>query len=723
MRPLSRPRRAPGLLFTLTCITLVVLFFVYSSEVPPGETLDSKIPGGNLLAAEIPVDEIPTSEIPVDEIPTSEMPVDEIPTTQTPRVYDLYAEMREKNGFNQYHSWTVAPSPKREMTFTEWRMGLWNLEGDYEQGCRIQQPNEAKSFFPAIKSAKVIDVCTVKSFTSLKDQILTIDCPEGGKPSYMTEPLPKVPPGKYPYPMINATAYTGPVKIDAELVVTHCNKQTNIATQIVPKPSAIERSRKMLKDFESEKKPPNLVIILFDTTSRAAFQRRMKHSIEYIQKLGIQKDSGVAVFEFFRYNVLGRSTSENVPQLELGCPPSPGAHTTTCQNVTALSAFMKDHGYVTGKSATHTVRANHYEYIPEINVDRHEDHFWILRGDDKADKTLGIIQHRDKIPNGEGVNWLPFSPNLRAHCLFGHFPADYFLHNLRQFFATYPKDVPKYFWVHILSNHMTEQTGLMDSDLKLVKTLMELPLEDTFVWLTADHGLTYGWEATPIGVQDHKNPLGILLAPRSYLTSEQETALLYNQHNLVTHYDIHTTFKELARMGAKNPPPEPIRAFNQKNAIPPFGLNILKEISPDRTCAEAGIAPQWCLCSHTTYESDVKIAEALRDVILDEISHRVEGEELCYDLRTLKKNFPPPKTYRVSEGKYFHAILEAVNFQSQIGRKLTFQGWVKVDDETGKFLVESIGRITEYGPEKCHPKLNKPSSKEYCACQTMHKFS
>eukprot|EP01127_Copromyxa_protea_P016109 TRINITY_DN4735_c0_g3_i2.p1 TRINITY_DN4735_c0_g3~~TRINITY_DN4735_c0_g3_i2.p1 ORF type:complete len:160 (-),score=18.91 TRINITY_DN4735_c0_g3_i2:898-1377(-) len=140
--------------------------------------------------------------------------------------------------------------------------------------------------------------------------------------------------------------------------------------------------------------------------------------------------------------------------------------------------------------------------------------------------------------------------------------------------------------------------------------------------------------------------------------------------------------KELARVGAKNPPPEPIRAFNEKNAIPPFGLNILEKISPNRTCAEAGIAPQWCLCAHTTFDNDEKIAKALQAAILNEIARLVSGEELCYDLCTLSQNFPPPKNYRVAEGKYYHASISAVNFKSQIGKSLAFQAWIVYDDET-----------------------------------------
>eukprot|EP01127_Copromyxa_protea_P016107 TRINITY_DN4735_c0_g1_i1.p1 TRINITY_DN4735_c0_g1~~TRINITY_DN4735_c0_g1_i1.p1 ORF type:complete len:151 (-),score=22.42 TRINITY_DN4735_c0_g1_i1:75-467(-) len=129
------------------------------------------------------------------------------------------------------------------------------------------------------------------------------------------------------------------------------------------------------------------------------------------------------------------------------------------------------------------------------------------------------------------------------------------------------------------------------------------------------------------------------------------------------------------------------------------------------------------MCSHTSYGNDKRVAKALVDAIFDYLASRVEGEEaLCYDLRNLKKNFPPPKSYRVTEDKHFQVTVTAVKFKSQIGKNLTFKAWITYDDQKGKYIVDSMARTTEYGPEKCHPQLHNPNAKEYCACKDTHNF-
>lgn len=162
------------------------------------------------------------------------------------------------------------------------------------------------------------------------------------------------------------------------------------------------------------------------------------------------------VFDFLRLNVMGRITANNVPQFEVGCPPSPHIHETECKDSTSLSHHFFQHGYVTGKSATLTVRVNHYKYVPEDNIDRHEDHtfyvqckfvslHFLISIANNFEKVRGVIQHWNSVLNGEpqNITWSPFSPNLKRHCLFGNFPATYFLHNMEQLLNKYPEDVPK----------------------------------------------------------------------------------------------------------------------------------------------------------------------------------------------------------------------------------------------------------------------------------------
>lgn len=53
----------------------------------------------------------------------------------------------------------------------------------------------------------------------------------------------------------------------------------------------------------------------------------MNKTVQFLEELGSKTDN-VAVFQFFRANILGRLTLQNVPQLDVGCPTSPGDKTT-----------------------------------------------------------------------------------------------------------------------------------------------------------------------------------------------------------------------------------------------------------------------------------------------------------------------------------------------------------------------------------------------------------
>jgi hypothetical protein len=74
-----------------------------------------------------------------------------------------------------------------------------------DRACKITEPGlfSPKTYFPAIKSAKVVNVCTAAKFASLKDGKLTITCPEGSKPKYSTEIPRNYSKNVYPYPLVN----------------------------------------------------------------------------------------------------------------------------------------------------------------------------------------------------------------------------------------------------------------------------------------------------------------------------------------------------------------------------------------------------------------------------------------------------------------------------------------------------------------------------------------
>jgi len=437
----------------------------------------------------------------------------------------------------------------------------------------------------------------------------------------------------------------------------------------------------------------------------------MKHTVKFLETLG-SEHSDVAVFDFARLNILGRLTANNIPQLEVGCPPSP-FRVTKCHNSTALSSFFHKNGYITAKSVTGVVRVNHDDYEPEPGIERHEDHLFQVQPN--LDDCKGLIHHWGGILNGERRKWLPTDKHLDAHCLFGHFPTKYFLDNLEALFQEYP-DVPKYFFSHILSNHIPEQSGLLNDDERLADTLSRLSLDNTFVLLTSDHGLTYGdWSNTPLGRLDHKNPMAFLLAPRKYLTGNMEKALLYNQHSLITHYDLHVTLKELALFNFDNPNIPP-RRWNQYWSNPPLGESLLKPIDAHRTCHDAGIHPMWCLCSNNVFHPVDDLSSYLIYMLLEEMEAKMQDpNNQCYKLTKYNQQMKLYNNqYTVTDNLYYQIAFYPDPFSSKVtSARVTFRGFI-TKGEKG-FKVESIFRSSEYNREKCHSKVPK-ESREFCVC-------
>ena len=102
----------------------------------------------------------------------------------------------------------------------------------------------------------------------------------------------------------------------------------------------------------------------------------------------------------------------------------------------------------------------------------------------------------------------------------------------------------------------------------------------------------------------HKNPLLAMLLPRwvedKYPAAA--AALRKNEQRLVTGYDFHTTMHHLLHLG-EAPEGAPIaeqypawQAAGNVTESVRWGVSLLAEVPAGRTCAEAGVPPEWCQC-------------------------------------------------------------------------------------------------------------------------------
>jgi len=117
-------------------------------------------------------------------------------------------------------------------------------------------------------------------------------------------------------------------------------------------------------------------------------------------------------------------------------------------------------------------------------------------------------------------------------------------------------------------------------------------LEKTLTFLISDHGIHYGDHYNTLeGQIDHKLPLFYIIAPRKWLNQHPrlELALEFNQNVLITPFDFYHTVKHILTY-----PHSPPEVETQNSSIP--ALSLFEKIDPRRSCGDACIPVDMCLC-------------------------------------------------------------------------------------------------------------------------------
>ncbi|KAL4451645.1 hypothetical protein ABPG75_007307 [Micractinium tetrahymenae] len=212
----------------------------------------------------------------------------------------------------------------------------------------------------------------------------------------------------------------------------------------------------------------------------------------------------------------------------------------------------------------------------------------------------------------------------RRRCLRGRHVHEYNFEWMRQFMAAYDGKAP---WLLLSTFHEAHEGGCrglsaapgwllwlgtgevvatMDADLAaFYQELSPDLLNRTAVITVADHGATMGlnYMYTQNGrITEHKIPfLALLLPPwveRRYPAAA--AALRANEQRFVSHYDFFTTLHHLLHLGESAAPlPEQYPAWREAGNVTEavrWGVSLLDEVPPGRSCDDAGIPAEWCRC-------------------------------------------------------------------------------------------------------------------------------
>lgn len=474
-----------------------------------------------------------------------------------------------------------------------------------------------------------------------------------------------------------------------------------------------------------EKLSLNVFMLGFDSMSRMSWLRNLVATREhFVYKLGAVELEG--------YNIVGDGTpAAFLPILtgheELELPEARRGHkgATTVDGHPWIWKDFKRSGYVTGwaedlpGSGTFTYRMLGFK-------DQPTDHYM---------RTYFLAAERQDHRH----------PPL---CL-GSVPRHVnFMNWFRDLFRMY-RGFPKAFvGFHAeLSHGSYTMPQVMDQDvLKLLKDLEEEGhLNHTLLILMADHGARFNHiRAIPQGKLEERNPYFGLRFPPWFLRQYPDVLrnLKTNARRLTTPFDIHATLHDLLNLTTGGLPSAGDGGKASK------GMSLFREIPPDRTCSQAGVAPHWCACLDwqpisASDERAVKAVQAALDkinaltakqrhlcaeLVLHEVTRTlryvpsasdIEAERKTEDFKgsdpmktgLLKDAFLPPLLASPRE-------LYQVSFFAEPGHG-HFEVTVTLDVKSGKIRLNDndISRMNKYGSAPACLNNKFPFLNPFCYCK------
>ena len=290
----------------------------------------------------------------------------------------------------------------------------------------------------------------------------------------------------------------------------------------------LSKERKILEK-NSEPYSNNILILYFDSLSRANALRQLKKTTKFFEKFMGYKGNfnykypseNFHSFQFFKYHSFNGYTGVNFPFLFYG-------KNRTETNKSLITKFFKENGFITSG-------AMDWYFIDNIRT------YHNYTQEDMYDHLLLLCD-----PNNDhySINTL--------RCLYGKQNTEYLIEYINQFWEKY-RNNRKY--SIIIDNHAHEGT------LTVIKYIDEIIanflnnlfnnnlLKDTSVFLLSDHGVGMPsiYYSSDFYQREYDLPLLLLIInDRKNITYEKQYKYIYeNQQSFITSFDIYNTFGNL----------------------------------------------------------------------------------------------------------------------------------------------------------------------------------
>ncbi|CAG9585636.1 unnamed protein product [Danaus chrysippus] len=265
------------------------------------------------------------------------------------------------------------------------------------------------------------------------------------------------------------------------------------------------------------------------------------------------------------------------------------------------------------------------------------------------------------------------------------------------------------FWTNSYSHNLNNIPSLIDQDLvsSFQKMYKSESLRNTFIFFLSDHGIRYGKSRIPYeSYYEERLPMLFLRVPEEFRKKyvKEYMNMQINQKRMVTAYDLYLTFWNILENSTTSDIIDTCRSC----------LSIFNEISPHRTCADAGVHDKWCTChklnSINKSDSDVTRCIKLTEEYLQNVIKGIKTID-CNKCESLKiKSVLRTHTYNDEIRNNTFFVVAFTTTPGDVGYEAVI---LKHKNEFTVFPIETITAYNTRG--SC---VKNPNDRAFCVCKT-----
>ncbi|XP_050358004.1 uncharacterized protein LOC126778468 isoform X2 [Nymphalis io] len=471
------------------------------------------------------------------------------------------------------------------------------------------------------------------------------------------------------------------------------------------------------------KKPPpgredslNVLILGFDSTSKNGFIRRMPKSYKILtQKLRATVLNG--------YNIVGDGTPAALfpiltGKTELELPDvRRKMNNATLDSMPFIFKKLKDDGY----------RTAYFEDMPWIGTFQYRFNGFMHQPADHYLRAFYLEESHN------GKKW---SSNKIKYCV-GDTPQYKLMLNITDQFLRLDGKRFCFTFIADITHDDFNMISTADDDTAdfLTNFLKSGMGEDTLLMVMGDHGPRYAKVRNTLqGKLEERLPLMAIRLPDSFRIKhwKMQDNLDNNADVLTTPHDIHATVLDFLDLRKYWNP------YKVSGADLTRGLSLLRPITQNRSCSEAGVEPHWCSCvSWEELPSGSERHAAAADALLRHVNALTDSVRSKCIVRTLKS---VPWVMKQVANNGVLTFVEAKDTDGYVGRfgarvqqeRENYQVKIEVGPGSGMYEASmsyvvkedryeintrDISRTNAYNDEPSCISATNPHLNKFCYCR------